>query len=347
MGEVILALQRGRRTIIAMLLFSACLTTLIYLISIRPIFGKMDFTNSEVVEFVLSDNFQKNTQPVFAELRAYNAGLRSSAPSDIHVGSGAQGALAVVIHYRLEERSPTEAELQLSGLPSKLYAYKPEIDIQLVNRPLLITATFLLVELCLLGYTLFTPPGLEERYVRPALDDYLLPPAADPEPPPLDAAPAVDATAALVVEVAALLRRFDLFARELQVRRAPRAAMTFEDEYDVQDALRPMLRLHYDDVLLEEPNPSFAGGWSRGDFLLKDHGVIIEAKMTRVGLKDAELGAQLLVAIGRYQANADCKHLVFLVYDPKRLLKNPAVIKKDFEDQRWAIPVTVVISPTP
>lgn len=42
-GKVILDLQRGRRTIIAMLLFSACLTTLIYLISIRPIFGKMDF----------------------------------------------------------------------------------------------------------------------------------------------------------------------------------------------------------------------------------------------------------------------------------------------------------------
>lgn len=198
-GAVILDIQRGRRMIIAMLLFCACMTTLIYLISIRPIFGKFDFNNSEVVEFALSDSFQKNSQTVFDELRAYNAGLRSTAPSDIHMGSGEQGALMVAIHYRLEERPPTAAELQQSGLPPKLYTYKPEIEIQLANRPLFLSATLLLAELFLLGYMLLTPPGLEERYVRPALDDYLLLTAAERELLPLEAAPTAAAAEVVVL----------------------------------------------------------------------------------------------------------------------------------------------------
>jgi hypothetical protein len=39
-----------------------------------------------------------------------------------------------------------------------------------------------------------------------------------------------------------------------------------QDEYDVQDILKALLRVHFNDVRPEEPNPSIAGQSPRVDF---------------------------------------------------------------------------------
>jgi hypothetical protein len=97
----------------------------------------------------------------------------------------------------------------------------------------------------------------------------------------------------------------------------------------VQDLLQALLRLHFDDVRPEEWTPSYAGGASRMDFLLKNEQVVIEAKMVRSSLGERQIGEQLIVDAARYRAHPDCKALVCFVYDPEAHLRNPRGIEAD------------------
>lgn len=140
--------------------------------------------------------------------------------------------------------------------------------------------------------------------------------------------------------------RFHNVARQLKHRHAGRPTLEIIDEYDVQDLLHSVLRLHFDDIRPEEWTPSYAGGAARMDFLLKREQIVVETKMPRAGLGEREIGGQLIVDIARYQKHADCKMLVCFVYDPEGRLKNP----RGFESDLTATPETglqvfVVVAP--
>ncbi|MGH6895847.1 MAG: transposase [Geminicoccaceae bacterium] len=102
-----------------------------------------------------------------------------------------------------------------------------------------------------------------------------------------------------VARIVALCRRFPLFVERLQARQRHRSPYIVEDEYDVQDLLHAILKLHFDDVRPEEWTPSYAGNASRIDFLLPRERTIIEAKMTRPKLGQKEVTNEL---INRYRA---------------------------------------------
>jgi hypothetical protein len=101
--------------------------------------------------------------------------------------------------------------------------------------------------------------------------------------------------------------------RRLRHRHDNRATLTITDEYDVQDLLHALLRLHFDDVRPEEWTPSYAGGASRMDFLLKEEKIVVEVKMTRAGLTDRQIADQLIIDAARYKSHSDCKKLVCFV----------------------------------
>jgi DpnII restriction endonuclease len=128
-----------------------------------------------------------------------------------------------------------------------------------------------------------------------------------------------------------ICERFHAVAVQLRNRREKRQTLTINDEYDVQDLLNVLLRLHFDDVRPEEPTPSFGGGASRMDFLLKKEQMVVEAKMTRAALKDKELCNDLIQDVARYKNHADCKKLVCLVYDPTAFIKNPNGVESDIQ----------------
>lgn len=123
--------------------------------------------------------------------------------------------------------------------------------------------------------------------------------------------------------------RFHLVAQQLRHRRDNRPTLTITNEYDVQDLLHALLRLHFDDVRPEEWTPSYGGGSSRMDFLLKLEQIVVEAKMTRTGLADKEVSEQLIIDAAKYKEHPDCKVLVCLVYDPGSLVKNPRGVERD------------------
>jgi hypothetical protein len=81
------------------------------------------------------------------------------------------------------------------------------------------------------------------------------------------------------------------------------------------------------------------------DFLLKEEEIAIEVKMTRDGLKDKELGDQLIIDIAKYQTHPGCKCLYCFVYDPDGIIRNPRGIEKDLIKLGKDFPVKAFIRP--
>jgi DpnII restriction endonuclease len=142
-----------------------------------------------------------------------------------------------------------------------------------------------------------------------------------------------------------ILRRFHIAVQQLQRRYAERQPFVVNDEYDVQDLLHGVLKLHFDDVRPEEWTPSYGGHSSRVDFLLKRERTIVEAKMTRKGLGQKEVIQQLAIDKEHYRAHPDCETLVCFVYDPGGRCTNPAALESDLARTDDQLRVFVVVAP--
>lgn len=137
------------------------------------------------------------------------------------------------------------------------------------------------------------------------------------------------ATVKALEDVLRVCERFHEVSRQLRKRHENRKTLEVEDEYDVQDLLQAILKLYFDDIRSEEWSPSYAGGASRMDFLLKDERIVVEVKKTRNRLTDKEIGEQLIVDIAKYQQHPDCDTLVCFVYDPEGRIANPRGLEND------------------
>lgn len=142
-----------------------------------------------------------------------------------------------------------------------------------------------------------------------------------------------------------ICHRTHLVTRQLSRRRSGRPAHQVADEYDLQDLIHALLRLHFDDVRAEEYAPSLAGGGSRVDFLLPTHAIVLELKMTRQGLRAKDVGEQLIVDIARYKAHPKCRVLVCFVYDPEGFVANPKGLMADLTKEHDGLQVHVIIAP--
>jgi len=140
-----------------------------------------------------------------------------------------------------------------------------------------------------------------------------------------------------------LLRNFHKMVRQLKHRHNDRDAFLINDEYDVQDFLHVILRGLFEDIRPEEYTPSYAGGSSRMDFLLKKEQIVIETKIASLSLKDKQVGEQLLIDIARYQSHPDCKQLICFVYDPLSNLKNPTGLETDLSKKHGELNVKVIV----
>jgi len=126
---------------------------------------------------------------------------------------------------------------------------------------------------------------------------------------------------------------FHNFCNQLKNRHNNRPSIEVNDEYDVQDILHSILKLHFRDIREEENGPSFAGSSARMDFLLNEEQIVIEVKKTREKLTDREIGNQLILDVSHYANHPSCKRLICFVYDPENRVKNPRGVEKDIESR--------------
>jgi hypothetical protein len=143
-----------------------------------------------------------------------------------------------------------------------------------------------------------------------------------------------------------IFKNFQRCYRQLLIRHNQRDTLKITDEYDVQDLLHAILKLHFDDVRAEVSTPKYGGGNSRIDFILNEHDVAIEVKKTRNNLKDKEIGEELLIDIARYQQSySKIKLLICFVYDPEGLIINPIGLENDLNITPSNIPIKTIICP--
>lgn len=125
--------------------------------------------------------------------------------------------------------------------------------------------------------------------------------------------------------------RFHIIVKQIRNRYNDRPTIDIADEYDVQDFLKSLLLIFFDDIRDEEWTPSYAGKSARMDFLLKNEEIVIETKMTRKGLTGKEVGDQLLIDIDRYKEHPNCKTLVCFIYDPEGRISNVKGLINDLQ----------------
>jgi len=134
-----------------------------------------------------------------------------------------------------------------------------------------------------------------------------------------------------LIRIRRILSRFDLVANQLKRRRKNKEPYVVEDEYDVQDLLHALLKVDFDDVRKEEWTPSYAGGASKIDFVLKNEGILVEIKKTSKNAREKEIGEQLLVDIAKYKEYPNIRTLICFIYDPEKWIENPKGLKHDLE----------------
>jgi len=139
--------------------------------------------------------------------------------------------------------------------------------------------------------------------------------------------------------------KFHRIAIQLKKRYNKRSTLKIRDEYDVQDLLHSLLSVNFEDIRPEEYTPSYAGGSSRIDFLLKKEKLVIEVKKTRNNMTDTSLGNDLIIDRDHYRKHPDCKTLFCFIYDPDNFLKNPEGIKNDLNETLNGFETKVYIVP--
>jgi hypothetical protein len=145
--------------------------------------------------------------------------------------------------------------------------------------------------------------------------------------------------------VTTLCRKFHLFATQLIDRYSKRSTIQISDEYDVQDLMHALLKLHFDDVRAEEVTPSVGGKSGRMDFLLKREQLVLETKMTRKGLDQKKVSDELIIDMKRYRAHPDYRTLICFVYDPQFICDNPTALEDDLTGNDGNFRTVVVVCP--
>jgi hypothetical protein len=130
--------------------------------------------------------------------------------------------------------------------------------------------------------------------------------------------PAADPLAALE----SLLRRLTHVARQLRSRQGDRPPFRVEDERDLEDLVRALLAVPFDDVIPESRTPRYASG-RRTDFLLGGGALALTVKRSAAADDERRLAAELAEDAACYQALPRCRSLVCFVFDPEGRLPDP------------------------
>jgi hypothetical protein len=308
---------------------------------ISPAFLEADLTNPAVLKLINSEDERRLTGAFFAELEKFNNRSTDDGtkrPSDFYTIDGSQPGLTVTLFHELKPRA-NEVHIIGTSTSPRLQQYR--YDTKITVKPSatgLIAFFFIQSSLILLAIFIFKYKQADAKlmFEERVLMDYFSGQAIEGNP---------DSWRGHVLVVSQLLSNFHSFRLQLDRRYNNRSKFQIKDEYDVQDLLHALLKLHFRDVRDEEYTPSYAGGASRMDFLLAGTGIVIEAKMARAGHADSAIGAELLVDVARYSAHPQCDHLICFVYDPENKIVNASAIQNDMATHPGNFKVTVIFSP--
>lgn len=130
-----------------------------------------------------------------------------------------------------------------------------------------------------------------------------------------------------------MFNNFQRFANQLKRNRHNNRGPFINDEYDVQDLLHAVLKLHFDDVRQEVWTPQYAGSSNRMDFLINDCQTAIEVKFSKDNHTEKQIGDELIIDITKYSEYPNCRSLYCFVYDPDYCISNPKGLENDLNNK--------------
>lgn len=117
------------------------------------------------------------------------------------------------------------------------------------------------------------------------------------------------------------LRRLPSVVRQLRSRHGVRPAFVVQDIFDLQDLVRALLPLWFDEIRPETRTPRYAEA-TRTDFLLPREGIALVVKRADAVTKEPQLAAQREEDAGYYEGRV--RALMLLVADPEARLADVA-----------------------
>jgi hypothetical protein len=119
----------------------------------------------------------------------------------------------------------------------------------------------------------------------------------------------------------AVLRRLPAAVRQLRDRHDGRPTVRVVDGYDLEDLLRAILHLHFDEVRRELRTPGYSFG-VRTDFIVGHDRIAVACKLVKSDMRERELVLEVQEDIAYYES-LDCDHLIVLIHDPEQVLPDP------------------------
>jgi hypothetical protein len=141
----------------------------------------------------------------------------------------------------------------------------------------------------------------------------------------------------------ALLRRLPLVARQLRTRQGERPPFRVEGPADLEDLVRALLPVHFDDALPELRTPAYTAG-RRTDFVLAGGAVALTVKLLRPGGGEDRPAAELPEDVAYYQARPGCRALVCFLHDPEGRLPDPGRLEAAWSRPHDDLDVRLVVA---
>jgi len=123
-----------------------------------------------------------------------------------------------------------------------------------------------------------------------------------------------------------LLRRLPRVIRQLRSRHINRPAFQVADERDLEDLLRTLLPIFFDDIRPESRTPAYDSG-TRTDFRLKPEGIVLTVKRAKSRDYEKQLGEQLQEDVTYHERDTSCKILIGFIHDPEGYLRDPGQLE--------------------
>ena len=140
-----------------------------------------------------------------------------------------------------------------------------------------------------------------------------------------------------------LLRRLPLLIRQLRWRQGERPPLRVEDERDLEDVVRAVLPLHFDEVRLEGRTPRYSSR-TRTDFFLVPQRIAITVKLGRSDLREPQLTEQWKEDVAYYRDRGGCRMLVGFIYDPEGLLHEGQILEEMLTDSQEELERRVIVA---
>jgi hypothetical protein len=140
-----------------------------------------------------------------------------------------------------------------------------------------------------------------------------------------------------------LLRRLPRVIRELRWRQGDRPPFRVEDERDLEDLVRALLPLHFDDVRLETRTPRYSAR-TRTDLLLNKVQSALTLKLASTASREPQLFEQCKEDITYYQQRQPCCLLVVFIYDPEGLLRDQQELERKLLDAAEDLKVRGIVA---